>query len=186
MIDIRPLTQLNPDDFRGIVTGYTSSSRYRVQKSETDQSTVFALELEQMDTPYVKHDDLFDEDNLRNYQTYVQNGFSFGAYDGERLIGIAVAEAQEWSNRLWLWEFHIAEAYRGMGVGRRLMDTLIERSRQAGLRAIFLETQNTNVGAIRFYRKMGFTLAGLNLALYSNQDYPDGEICLFMMRNLQD
>ncbi len=186
MIDIRPLTQLNSDDFRGIVSGYSASERYRVQKSETDQTTVFTLDLEQIDTPYVKNADLFDEDNLQNYQTYAQNGFSFGAYDDERLIGIALAEMQEWSNRLWLWEFHIAEAYRGTGVGRRLMDALVERSRQAGLRAIFLETQNTNIHAIRFYRKMGFTLAGLNLALYSNNDYPDGEIALFMMRNLQD
>jgi ribosomal protein S18 acetylase RimI-like enzyme len=66
------------------------------------------------------------------------------------------------------------------------MEALILRSRQAMLRAIFCETQTTNVRAISFYRKMGFTLDGLNITFYSNDDYPDNEIALFMVRKLQD
>jgi hypothetical protein len=35
---------------------------------------------------------------------------------------------------------------------------------------------------MRFYRSMGFTLDGIDLSLYSNDDYPDGEVAIFMKR----
>ena len=165
MTEIRSLTQFTMDDLRHLVlSGYTSSARYQVRKNETDEITSFTLELVQLDTPYVKYDKLSDE----------------------VLLGIALAEVQTWSNRLWVWEFYIDPAYRGQGIGTQLMGELILRNRQRGLRAILLETQTTNVPAIRFYRKMGFTLDGIHLSQYSNNDYPDDEICLYMMRNLQD
>jgi ribosomal protein S18 acetylase RimI-like enzyme len=186
MIEIRTLEQITAEDLRRIVVGYTSPARYRVLKSETVEKTIFTLELVQLDTPYVKRDWPFDTETVQQYQEYASNGFSLGAYEGEQLIGIALASVQAWSNRLWVWEFHIAEPYRGKGIGTRLMDALAQRSQQAGLRAIFCETQTTNVPAIGFYRRMGFTLDGINLSFYSNHDYPDDEICLFMIRNLQD
>jgi hypothetical protein len=32
---------------------------------------------------------------------------------------------------------------------------------------------------------MGFTLDGIDLSLYTNEDWPDGEIALFMKRKLE-
>jgi ribosomal protein S18 acetylase RimI-like enzyme len=52
------------------------------------------------------------------------------------------------------------------------------------MRVLVCETQSTNVPAIRFYRALGFVLEGLDLSLYSNHDYPDGEIAIFMKRYL--
>lgn len=83
-----------------------------------------------------------------------------------------------------MWEFHVAEGYRGQGIGRKLLDTLIEKGRSAGLRTIVCETQNVNVPAIHFYRKMGFILDGIDLSYYSNEDWPDGEVAVFMKRKL--
>jgi ribosomal protein S18 acetylase RimI-like enzyme len=184
MIDIRPLTELSTEDLHRIIVGYVSPARYRVLKTETDELTNFTLELVQLTTPYVKHDYPLDAETIHQYQGYVHNGFSLGAYDDDELVGLAISEVQAWSNRLWVYEFHIAPAYQGKGIGTRLMNELIQRARQAKLRAIFCETQTTNVPAIGFYRKMDFTLDGINLNFYSNHDYPDDEICLFMMRKL--
>jgi ribosomal protein S18 acetylase RimI-like enzyme len=64
------------------------------------------------------------------------------------------------------------------------MGAAIEKAREANLRIAYCETQNTNVPAIRFYRKLGFRMEALNLSLYTNEDYPDGEIALFMKRKL--
>lgn len=186
MIDIRPLTQLSMDDLRSVITGYVSPARYRVQKIESDQLTSFSLELIQLEIPYIKRDDFSPDDvDVKRSLDASQDGHSLGAYENNHLIAVALAEVQRWNNRLWLHEFHVEEAYRGMGCGTRLMQALIERGKEAGFRALFCETQNTNVPAIRFYRKMGFTLDGLDLSLYSNHDYSD-EIALFMTRKLQD
>lgn len=186
MIDIQPLAGLEPDDFNRIVTGYVSPARYRVRKTESDTGAAFILELVQLETPYVKRYDRPDAETWQKYRNISRQDTSLGAYDADKLIGIALAEAQAWNNSLWVWEFHLAESYRGMGIGTRMMESLVERGRQTGLRAIFCETQTTNASAIRFYRRAGFTLDGINLSFYSNDDYPDGEIALFMKRKLQD
>lgn len=187
MITIRPLTQVGEGDLRRIITGYTSLARYHVHRSESEQQASFSLELIQLNTPYIKRNDFFpdDEDVQRSLDTS-RDGRSLGAYEDDLLIAIALAEAQTWSNRLWLHEFHVEESHRGKGIGTHLMTALIELGRDAGFRALFCETQTTNVPAIRFYRKLGFTLGGINLSLYSNDDYPDGEIALFFTRKLQD
>jgi ribosomal protein S18 acetylase RimI-like enzyme len=64
------------------------------------------------------------------------------------------------------------------------MDALETRARAAYLRIMVCETQNTNIPAIRFYRRMGFRLEGINFSLYSNEDWPDGEIAIAMKRHL--
>jgi streptothricin acetyltransferase len=34
--------------------------------------------------------------------------------------------------------------------------------------------------AMRFYRAVGFAVEGVDVSYYSNEDYPDGEIAVFM------
>jgi streptothricin acetyltransferase len=184
MIAIRPITHLKPEDLQPLITGYISTTRYTVHKMESEEKTVFTLELEPRETPYVKHDHPMDEETIQHYTGILTQDWSLGAYEDGRLIGIALTEKQTWSNRLWVWEFRIAESYRGQGIGSMLMEAVAQKGRAAGLRAIFLETQTTNVPAIRFYRKVGFTLDGIELSMYSNDDWPDGEVALFMKRVL--
>lgn len=50
----------------------------------------------------------------------------------------------------------VDQAFRGLGYGERLLDEMIERSRDADARAIFLEVRPSNEGALRLYRKKGF------------------------------
>ncbi len=76
-------------------------------------------------------------------------------------------------------------ALRRRGIGRQLMEMLTERGRAAGMRTVVCETQNTNLPAIRFYRKLGFRFEGIDLSYYSNHDFPDGEIAIFMKKRLE-
>jgi ribosomal protein S18 acetylase RimI-like enzyme len=48
-----------------------------------------------------------------------------------------------------------------------------------------LETQATNVPAIRFYMALGFAVVGLDLSLYGNDDAARGEVALFMARAVE-
>jgi streptothricin acetyltransferase len=180
MIEIKPITTLDTYALQQLITGYTAHEKYVVNKTADAQRTAITLELVSLVTPYVKVYDHLDADTLEHYGKVAQQGWTYGAFDGETLVGIALTEHHVWNSTLWVWDFHVAEARRGNRIGQRLMEQLATRCRAEGIRAIICETQNTNVPAIRFYRKVGFTLEGVDLIYYTNEDYPDGEIAVFM------
>jgi len=99
-------------------------------------------------------------------------------------VGLAIAETHHWNRILWIHEFHIAADVRGQGLGRQLMDAMADRARQNGLRALQVETQNTNVPAIRFYRQVGYEIEAIDLSYYTNRDVEDYEVAIFMRRKL--
>jgi ribosomal protein S18 acetylase RimI-like enzyme len=183
MIEIRPLQSL--DGLSNVIMGYTSEQKYRVVRSETSDQITFSMQLVTLDQPYVKQfDDYLDAETFQRYADFLQQNFSLGAYEGDQLVGVGIAEAQAWNNSMWVWEFHVAETHRGKGIGQQLMAGLIAKGQAAKVRAIFCETQTTNVPAIHFYRKMGFTCDGINLSFYTNDDWPEGEMAVFMKKTL--
>jgi ribosomal protein S18 acetylase RimI-like enzyme len=184
MIEIKSLAQLNPDDLYRLVIGYTSDAKYRVSKTESPEQVALTLELVPLPQPYQKHYDHVDVKTLKHYQQIPPFGFSFGAYDGPQCVGLALAEPHSWNKSLWVWELHVAETHRRGGVGRQLVEALAEKARTVGLRTLVCETQTTNVPAMRFYHHVGFQIEGVDLSYYSNDDFPDGEIAVFMKKRL--
>jgi ribosomal protein S18 acetylase RimI-like enzyme len=181
MIEIKPLKHLDSSRFHELSAGYVSPAIYQVSKNESDTQTIISMHLKQLDTPYNKHWDPDSETDTR-YRRVIGQGLSLGAYDEERLVGIAIAEKQAWNRTLWVWEFHIAADYRGRGLGRQLMDSLAEVGKKTGCRVMVCETQNTNVPAIRFYRRVGFEVGAIDLSYYTNRDMTDFEVAVFMKR----
>ncbi len=55
----------------------------------------------------------------------------------------------------------LAKGYRGIGMGTEMLRSLIELSRDAGLKTLQLEVFSTNPRAQALYRKVGFKRAGL-------------------------
>lgn len=184
MVTIQPLTHIDRPVLQRLIAGYETDEIYRVIKSETDALTTFELRLTSLPQRFVKRYSAQDHAAAQHYAALVQAGNCFAAYDAGRCVAVAICEAQSWNASLAVWEFHVASSYQGRGVGRLLMETVVEHARTQGLRLLVCETQATNVPAIRFYRALGFVLDGIDLSLYTNQDYPDGEIAIFMMRHL--
>lgn len=46
----------------------------------------------------------------------------------------------------------------GQGIGTRLVDALVARLKQQGVRRLWVTTTNDNLSALAFYQKRGFTL----------------------------
>ena len=182
MIELDPLTSLSADQLANIGGGYISLSQYVVRKTERPDRVSITLELTPFENPYVKRWEQSDDEELQRYQQYAAEGYSLGAYDDGRLVGYALIEPRRWNHTLWVWEFHVDEAYRRKGIGRLLMEAVVEKARQSGFRCVGLETQNTNVPAISFYRAVGFEIEGIDLSLYTNTDSLDGEVAIFMKR----
>ena len=60
----------------------------------------------------------------------------------------------------------VAPAWRGRGMGRRLMETALEDAVSAGVRRVFLEVRESNTGARAFYFRLGFAEAGRRRGYY--------------------
>lgn len=180
---IKPLTDLDMEIFRKLASGYTSQEKYLVGKSETNGLSAITMELQALKAPYIKQWE-HDADLLEFYQSVLEQELSLGCYLGSRLIGIAIAEKRDWNDSLWVWEFHIDPGYQYQGMGSQMMTQLAKLAQKAGCRVIVCETQNTNVPAIRFYRKNGFEIGGVDLSYYTNRDMTDFEVAIFMKRYL--
>ena len=183
MIEMRSLTKLNLADLKRVASGYSSDSKYAVVHTETESCISFDLRLVTLKEPYVKRFH-YDDETLQQYNTVLRTGYSFGAYDDNLLVGLTIAEGHRWNRSLSVHEFHVAETYRNQGIGKRLMERVAEKASRADFRIMVCETQNTNPTAINVYRKLGFRVEGIDISFYSNHDYPEGEIAVFMKRRL--
>ena len=59
---------------------------------------------------------------------------------------------------------------RGRSIGRQMLMLLLERSRQAGMEAVFLEVRPSNAHAIALYQSVGFAQVGLRKGYYQAPD----------------
>jgi ribosomal protein S18 acetylase RimI-like enzyme len=163
--EIRVLHPFTQAEIWPILDGYETEEVYLVEKTESDQHSVIDIRLVRLEQAF--HDDFYGDFSPEEYQRYlglIPQGYSFGAYRDERLIGFALGEALPDEHFLRVWEFHVASEFRRMGVGRALMERVIQKARGDHLSMILLETQNTNVRAVRFYRSMGFALEALDFS----------------------
>lgn len=74
--------------------------------------------------------------------------------------------------------------YRGMGLGRRILEFAIDHYSGMNLKGITLEVNVKNVVAIELYKSMGFEIVGKRSGYYANNEdayimwkYIEGYIC---------
>ncbi|GAA3133001.1 ribosomal protein S18 acetylase RimI-like enzyme [Kribbella aluminosa] len=67
-------------------------------------------------------------------------------------------ERTHWAGEpeLYVGELVVAPQHEGRGVGRALMDAVVDHARQQGLTAITLDTGAANTNARAFYSRLGF------------------------------
>ncbi len=70
-----------------------------------------------------------------------------------------------------LWDLRVAPEYRGRGVGRRLFHAAEDWARQRECLELWVETQNTNVPACRFYAGQGCSLAAIDRNAYPDMPH---------------
>ena len=100
------------------------------------------------------------------------------------VVGLAAVVFELWNRRARLEHLYVDARARGMGVGRVLVEAAAERSRAAGMRCLWAETQTVNACAVDFYRHVGFTWCGLDASLYDPAEVDAGEVALFFTRAL--
>jgi ribosomal protein S18 acetylase RimI-like enzyme len=184
ILPLRPFTQA---ELWPILSGYETHEIYSVEKTEADQRTLFDIRLVRLAKPYqTDYYSDFTPDEVDRYLSLLPQGFSFGAYQQDRLVGFAIGEVISEDRLVRVWEFHVLAEFRRAGIGRALMEQVIAKAQQEHLAMVVLETQNTNVDAIRFYRAMGFSLEAIDLSLYFHLSTDSDTTAFFMKQRLTD
>ncbi len=86
------------------------------------------------------------------------NDLLLGAFDGERMVGYFFL--WYFDQRVPLLGIGMVDAYQGRGLGRPMMQTLIDAAKANGNEGIELTTMQDNHRAFALYEKMGFTYYG--------------------------
>ena len=60
----------------------------------------------------------------------------------------------------------VDEAFRGQGIGRRMLEQLMDAGRARGVKAFTLEVRTGNTAAVSLYEKLGFERAGIRRNFY--------------------
>jgi len=180
-MEIRKLTQYDAEVKQSLGNfGYVSKHKFVVHKEESTDALAITLNLIELEQPYVKQE--FDTDD--HSSKLVEAGYSYGLYVNEELAAVAIAQPQTWNKTLLIWHFQVASSHQRKSYGKQLMNRVIETAKEEGFRAVTLETQNTNVPAIRFYQSCGFEIEGIDLSFYTNHDIENGEVAIFMKKKL--
>lgn len=78
--------------------------------------------------------------------------------------------------------FAVDPAYRRQGIGRFLLQAVIDEAKNHGLSRVTLEVRKSNEPAQRLYQSVGFTIEGVRRGYYSD----DGEDALAMALALKE
>lgn len=179
------IVHLTKEQWEGAVIPmrYTTEEYFDVGIDRMEDGFNIVLRKRRFDSPVSHYPEEHDfPDKL--YQEHWEKAFAWGiveeAAGKQELLACIETCPEEWSNRLMVTELWVHEKLRRQGVAHALMAIAKEQAVLEHRRAIILETQSCNVGAISFYLKEGFELIGLDSCCYSNKDLEKKEVRLDM------
>ncbi len=180
-IHIRPMTSADVARLAEIDSNFESPLYLDVVKEIEGLNVTWHLIERPLDEPFVCTDFDFDDKERREIAQRMEtdDGLWLVAESAGRLVGAVDVQQQAWRKAGWMWNIAVDRAYRGQGLGREMLERVLEWGRRQGLRAIILEAQTNNWHACRFYRRFGFQLSGLDDHYYTNRDVANKEVALF-------
>jgi len=95
---------------------------------------------------------------LSAFADQLEAGCIYGAFAGERAVGcMALAGTGDAGEILAVY---VRPEFRGRGFARQLLAALETEARGRGMRQLTLSVARQNTGALRFYRRAGFSETG--------------------------
>lgn len=102
----------------------------------------------------------------------------------EKTLGIATA-SKGWNNMVHLDYIGLDASIRGAGNAQRLLNAVLDWTREIGLAALRIECQSNNVSACRFYKKAGMAFGGYDENLYMGIPELKAETAVFFYHILK-
>jgi ribosomal protein S18 acetylase RimI-like enzyme len=116
-----------------------------------------------------------------------KEAFVVGAFENGRLQGCAGFyrdKGLKTRHKGRVWGVYVTPERRGAGVGKKMLQMLVERgSALHGIQQILLSVTTTQVAAVRLYRSLGFTSSGYEpRALKIDERFIDEEYLVLRVR----
>ena len=96
---------------------------------------------------------IYEDITIEGYTYYV-------VYYSKKLIGYFAVRADKDDEGVFISKFYLKKDFRGNGVGRLMMNEVLEYAKEIGKKSICLNVFKDNTDAINIYKKMGFVIAG--------------------------
>lgn len=171
------ITKLCKQDYEGkkFIARYMTKGYYDIQRVSTGFDFTY--------TEFDEEKEISFEDSFFN--EWLEEPVAYGAFEDGQLVGFVEGSIEEWNKRYRISNICVFETEnRYAGIGKKLMETILQEARQSGARMVILETQTCNEKAIAFYKKNGFEIIGFDLYSYSNDDPEKHEVRIEMGRKL--
>ena len=125
------------------------------------------MEIEKISFPNRK---LFSADYFRKFYQKSPEGFIV-AEDKGKILGYAIGEVQKDCGKIISIAVH--PAWHKKGIGKKLVNFLIEHFKKENLKKISLHVRKNNLAAISFYQNLGFQILKTIKNYYQNGDDAD-------------
>jgi ribosomal protein S18 acetylase RimI-like enzyme len=101
---------------------------------------------------------------IPEWRKRIGEGAIFIARDGDVEAGMA-GFIGGWSSKTSqqgnIWGVYVRPAYRGQGLGNRLVRRCLQHAREEGFKMVYIAAASNNTAAIRCYSHCGFSVYGL-------------------------
>jgi ribosomal protein S18 acetylase RimI-like enzyme len=115
---------------------------------------------------YEKADDAL----LDHPQKYIDNGsFIFLAHYDDEIVGTVSLSPLE-KNTFEIMKLGVIDGYKGLGIGRKLMQICIDICQKKEVKLITLDTSSKLQNAIKLYEKLGFVHVEITASYYESAD----------------
>ncbi len=115
-----------------------------------------------------------------NLEEIDRDGAAFGAYIDGKCVGLSVYRKGFFAY-LYLQTLTVRKSVRGQGVGKALLEAGKRYARENSYRGIYLQAQDDNLNACRFYLHCGFEIGGFDNHVYNgSQQEGKGDIIFYL------
>ncbi|KAJ6406288.1 hypothetical protein OIU84_009918 [Salix udensis] len=100
----------------------------------------------------------------------------FSAYYSDICVGSIACRLEKKDGgglRVYIMTLGVLAPYRGLGIGTKLLNHVIDLSSKQNISEIYLHVQTNNEDAINFYKKFGFEITDTIQNYYMNITPPD-------------
>lgn len=122
-------------------------------------------------------------------EDYVDRGELFVAEDTKQIIGVYVLLPTR-PETVELVNVAVSEKFQGKGIGKKLVEDVVEEAKRKGYKTIEVGTGNSIIGQLVLYQKCGFRISGIDIDFfvrhYSEEIFENGIQCRDMIRLSQD
>ncbi len=171
-MNIRNATTNDLDGIDEIDSVIESTEYLHIEKSGDGAAMSFQISQRPLREKMVSPNRLPDDSKfiLKQIVSGNDEGFAIVAEHDGQIVALLLAQVRPGNSTMEIIDLRIDYDYRRQGLATVLIYQLIERAKEADLRAVHATGLTNNIPAVNLFQKLGFELSGMDIRRNSNHD----------------